>query len=190
MGAGHGLKQYREAQAWKRADFVAAEAEKLFASDAASTAFLLIDYSEIRLDQYGKRTADQTSHIFTDAETTRALANHLEFKEGIECFNEHEMLIRTSFDALLTGLEKFHHYIETDLIALDDAKVHFRYWIPKMADPRTKWKDREFYVALHQFVNAYEYQGVRALISAFGIPDLSFPGSERELDLRGRALPQ
>src|SRR5688572_10344789 len=82
-----GLKQYREAQAWKRSEFVASEMEKFFATPRVETACLLIDYYVIRLDQAGRRVVEVDSGWkFTEAVVENAFLDHRRFPEGIEGF--------------------------------------------------------------------------------------------------------
>lgn len=169
VGFGVGLYQNNTAQSWKRTEFVAAEAEKFFNDAKISTALLLIDYNVIRLTPEGKRALKgQAGHVYTDDALIKALAVHTKFEDEVEKFSEDEMLAREAFDALLTGLESFDHHIQAGLITMEDVQVYFRYWLPKLSSAESGWKGAEFYVALHAFIDAYEYRGVQRLFRTFG----------------------
>jgi len=163
-----GLWQYRTAQQWKRAEFVAAEMKAFFADAQVATALILIDYSEIKLDPSGR--ISKTGRRFDDAMVISALAVHTKFAGEIEKFGEEEMQARLAFDALLTGLERFDHYVRAGLIEIDDLKVYLDYWIDKMGNPAKGWKAAAFYDALADFVNGYGYSGVAHLFLAFQAP--------------------
>src|SRR5258706_15268057 len=75
-----GLYQYRQAQLWKRAEFLASEMAKVFSDRKVGTALLLLDYSRIKLRPDGTRAdKNETGFIFDDALCESALRNHQEF---------------------------------------------------------------------------------------------------------------
>jgi hypothetical protein len=166
-----GLWQYRQAQLWKRSEFVAAEMAKFFAQPKVATALLLLDYSRIKLRPDGTR-ANREDHgsILDDGVTERALRHHVECPEQTEAFGSEEMLAREAFDMLLTGLETFDHFVETHLVEVEDLKPYLAYWLRIMADPSSGWKDASFYARLHEFVKKYNYRGVQRLLGRFGLP--------------------
>ena len=167
-----GRDEYRNAQKWKRSEFLAAEVDRFFAQPRVATALLLIDYSKIRLEPNGRRASQrtETSFILRDEVITSGLRIHTEFENETEEFTAPEMLAREAFDELLTGFERFDHHIRIGLIDPDDAKVYLGYWVEKLANPRSRWKPPEFYSALAHFVKAYEYVGVAHLFETFGHP--------------------
>jgi hypothetical protein len=163
-----GLNQYRTAQQWKRAEFVAAEMKAFFADSQIAIALILVDYSPIRLDHEGRLS--KAGWVFDDDKLISSLAIHTQFADDIERFEDDEMLARLAFDSLLTGLERFDHYLRTRLIDLEDLKVYLDYWIDKMGNPSKEWKKPEFYDAFAAFVRAYGYRGVEHLFVEFGVP--------------------
>lgn len=169
-----GLYQYWVAQNWKRTEFVASEVEKFFGDAQVSAALLLLDYNIIRLDEQGKRTRTG-GYVYTDDVVTRSLAIHTKNQDEIERFSDEEMVARLAFDALLTWLDRFDHHIDTGLITVADVRIHLRYWVTKLADPRSRWKVAEFYDALYLFAATYEYQGALTLFRRFEIPAAAKP---------------
>jgi hypothetical protein len=165
----YGLQQYWESQRWKRVEFVSSEIDKFLADPKVATALLLSDYSRIRLDRNGTRASDERDGaIFDDALITSALIAHTEFKDETESFSAAQMLVRESYDALLSGLERFGHHLQAGLVTADDLRPYLAYWIRVLADPTTDWKPDTFYFALHRFIRAYSYSGVEYLFQAFG----------------------
>jgi hypothetical protein len=162
-----GLRHYSVAQAWKRAEFMAAEAKAFFDDPKVATALLLIDYSVIRLNQQG--VPSPKGAVFDDDILVRALALHTEFVDETERLCQQELQAREAFDSLFAGLERFDHYLQTKLIRIDDLQVHLGYWIDKLANSNSEWKKREFYAAVHQFVHLYGYHGVQHLFAAFKV---------------------
>lgn len=164
-----GLAQRHTEQQWKRAEFVAKEIKELFSIPQVQTAMWLIDYSALFLNQDGTRRRSQGSAWrITDEVMISSLCDHRTFKDDTESFNDQEMLCREAFDAWLTGLETLYHYVETDLVSIDDLRPHLRYWIKKMCVPDPQWKDLAFYPALAKFIHSYEYEGVVKLCKRFG----------------------
>src|SRR5262245_3687966 len=137
-----GLREYTTAQDWKRAEFLASEVDRFFSTRGVATALLLIDYSRIRLAPDGTRARrdDARAHTYTDLSIISALRVHTDFADETEQFDEHEMLVRQAFDDLLTGLERFAHHVEVQLISADDLKTYLAYWLEKLASEQTKWK--------------------------------------------------
>lgn len=164
------LQREREGQ-WKRAEFVAAEIKEFFGQRAVQTAQWLLDYSRIALLPDGTRPghdATGTAWIIDDATILSALRNHQTFDDETEAFSPQEMLCREAFDAWLTGLETLDHHVETGLIQVRDLKPYLGYWIERMADPATRWKDAGFYLNLAAFIDGYQYRGVQRLCARLG----------------------
>jgi hypothetical protein len=182
-----GREEYRNAQQWKRSEFLASEIDRFFAQPRVATALLLIDYSEIWLEPDGRRANGETpsASFLTDALMTSALRVHTQFKNDTEVFDPPEMLAREAFDEILTGFERFDHHIKTGLINVADAKMYLGYWVEKFADPRSGWKPPTFYSALARFVKAYQYRGAAHLFKKFRHPLPPVPepvGASRSVD--------
>ena len=165
-----GYQQYVDAQAWKRAEFLAAEMKAFFADANVARALIFIDYSEIRLDAAGQPS--RQGAMFNDVILIRSLAIHTEFENGIESFSQEEMIARNAWDAFFSGLERFSHYVSTGLISTKDLSPYLEYWITKVAVVDPNWKPQPFFVAVHRFVDGYNYTGVRSLFNEFGAPPL------------------
>ena len=159
-----GLLQYSSAQAWKRAEFVAQEMAKFLSQAKVSTALLLLDYNHIRLNPDGSRAADGTGIHFDDQVCADALRSHKEFKDQGEKFGPDQMIAREAFDAFLTGLDMFGHYLKTGLVNAANLEPYLGYWVRNLQNPA--WKTQLFHDRLQRFVRDYGYSGVQHLSDA------------------------
>ncbi len=163
-----GYRQYVEAQAWKRAEFLAAEMKAFFSDANVARALIFIDYSKIRLDGAGQPSTEGT--VFDDGILIRSLAIHTEFEDGIERFSQEEMIARNAWDAFFSGLERFSHYVATGLISTKDLSPYLDYWITRVAVEDPRWKPQQFFVSVHRFVDKYNYTGVKSLFNEVEAP--------------------
>jgi hypothetical protein len=176
-----GLLQYRRAQQWKRAEFLATELKPFFQDAKVSAAFTMIDWAE----------RDINLSVFTDPKNTaltrvtlrmqcRALEPHdLEGSAtrpaassgdssdgGTHSFSEAETAIRDCYDALLDGLDRLGSYLEAGLISAHDVRPYIGYWINDIAKP-TKDPDYALWcVCFLTYVYYYHFDGVPILFRA------------------------
>lgn len=77
------------------------------------------------------------------------------------------MQVREAFDALLTWLERFNHYVESQLVSVADLAPYLRYWVDRIVKRDPEFHDEAFYTGLHNFILDYQYDGVRSLLEKF-----------------------
>lgn len=187
LGGGVAYLEYRRANRWKRSEFVAAQMEKFFSDPKIAMALTLVDYSRIKLRPDGAPAGrGKQGILFTDEVLCEALRDHREFANETECFSDDQTLARAAFDALLSGLDTFDHFIETKLVTVNDLRPYLSYWINVLANPATEWKDPRFYQRLQDFICAYGYTGVAKLFARFGNKKPSESTSHRELVARAK----
>jgi hypothetical protein len=140
-----GLGQYRRAQEWKRAEFLANEIKELLADPKAANAFMMIDWGarRIKLDPNEKPT------LVTYRMQSKALLPHT-FAQGggdvviessnasieeanLRSFRPDEALIRDCYDALLDRLDRLGSYLETGLLSASDMRPYLGYYIDELA---------------------------------------------------------
>src|SRR6185295_20218314 len=98
---GSGLFQYRRAQQWKRAEWVAQEMKLLFGDPRVQAALLMIDWGSRRIPLYPDRENVSDRYVLLTNDTVaRALMLHSERPEG---FSDLEADIREAFDRALDG---------------------------------------------------------------------------------------
>ena len=166
VAAGFALWKYTAAQSRKRVEFVAAEMKEFFADPKIRLALTLVDYDEVRLHRDGTEAAatDGDGIDFDGAIVARALRSHLHYGAT---FSNEEMVARTAFDALLSRLDQCGSWVETGLVRSADLRPYLGYWLRRMADPTAGRPDLSS--GLWEFIDAYGYIGVRALLESFGI---------------------
>lgn len=120
-----GLIQYRRAQQWKRAEWIAQEFKMILADPLVDAALKMTDWGgrTVRLFPDARDPDAQFCRVESE-EVTAALRSH---KAG-SAFTEKEAAIRDAFDRLLTGWELVANYVETKLAALEDVLPYMEYW--------------------------------------------------------------
>src|ERR1700730_1892422 len=115
-----GWTQYRRAQQWKRAEWVAQEMKQLFNDPVVQAVLLMIDWGSRRVVLYPEREVESDRSVWlTDEAISPALMPHDERPDG---FTDQEAVIRAAFDRLLDGLERFNSYVKTGLVTVEDLR--------------------------------------------------------------------
>ena len=65
----------------------------------------------------------------------------------------------------MSSLTRFHHFIETGIVTIDDFRPYLRYWIDIIAN-KLPLLPRD---VLHHFIIKYEYNEVIKLVEKFGM---------------------
>ena len=185
------LHQWRTAQQWKRAEFVASEVKDAFADPSVRTALYLLDwnarYYDLREKEDGPTELKKV--LINDQMLTRALRIHWEGEsgEGVQKgkagFTQTEEWIRVVFDDFLGRLQRFAHFKEAELISNDDILPYWRYWLQVMTIPEPHRKSGEVLEAIWRYVYAYGYGDVITLVTDLGfdlnpfLPPESLAGS-------------
>jgi hypothetical protein len=157
-----GLLQYRRAQHWKRAEWVAQEMKALFGDPIVQAVFLMIDWGSRRIALYPDRKQESDRYVLlTNEIVADALMVHDDRPTG---FSELEADIRAAFDKALDGLERFHSYVETGLVDLSDVGPYLRYWAVNLCDPRAERPREHRLNRLKAYMNRYGYEGALTLL--------------------------
>jgi len=153
-----GLKQYRRAQQWKRAEWVAQEMKELLADPLVHAVTLMIDWESADVPLYPDQpTQTDRSLRLNDAQIAAALADHKKRKP----FENFEVDVRNAFDRLLFGLERFSSYVTSDLVSERDLEPYLSYWA-KQVCPKGSPAPR--IIALQQYMETYGFSGAYQLL--------------------------
>ena len=159
------LTQYRKAQRWKRAEFVANEVKEFNALPEVRNAKLMLDYTARYVDLYPEREKSEDRRVrVTDEVLIAALAPHSRVKK----FTQDEARIRDTFDEFLGRLERFENFIAADLISKEECAPYLEYWLDIIGMREEDAPRHALARSLQTYIKEYEYDGVERLLSRFG----------------------
>jgi hypothetical protein len=180
-----GITQYRRAETWKRAEFLAKEMKEFFANDRTRMALMLSDWSSRQVHLLALTNPDDvTVTRFTRAMQVNALRPHSivdptlgSDSEGpvsdgeppeLSRFTREEAVIRDCFDSYLDGLERFGSYLSTGLVTVEDLRPYLGYWIDDLVSAALDSEDAAWAASVITYLHFYGYKGVNNLFLVFG----------------------
>jgi len=177
-----GLFQYRKAQRWKKAEFLANEMNDFFANQRVEKALLLIDWGCRKIHLLENGPADEGVVTVTRQMQTIGLRPHILLDRtgsdretftvdgGVsrEGFTLAQAAIRDCYDAFFDGLERFASYVKTGLIDVPSLRPYIGYWLDQISSPTENADDAAWCAALLTYANFYGFDGVLWLFDAFG----------------------
>ena len=166
-----GLVQYRRAQRWKRAEFVAKEVKDFKSDPAVHNALLILDWNEHYVELFPTHEdRSKRSVLVNDELLGRALAP-LPDKAAArlhEEFKAEEIAIRAAFDQLFDALERFEYFIQAGLVSRKEFDPYLVYWVEILGDRRGKRKPPAVLANLWAYIDSYYYTGVQKLMRRYG----------------------
>lgn len=162
-----GLLQYRKAQRWKRAEWVAQEMKQLFGDPVVQAVLLMIDWGKRQIPLYPHREDDSArSVLLGDDDIARALMLHDDRPEG---FTDLEADIRGAFDRLLDGWERFQSYVEAGLVTDSDLTPYLRYWAEQICREALPGSEDRL-IQLRRYMDRYGFGGAHKLLTRIAAP--------------------
>jgi hypothetical protein len=159
-----GLVQYRHAQRWKRAEFVANEMKEFKADTLVRNALLLLDWNERAIELFPhEANAEKRSVRIEDPVIARALVPHLARSD----FGPVEIALRDIFDRFFDRLERFEYFLEAGLVSSRQFEPYLRYWLDILGNENSGRKSPEVVHAIWGYIDFY-YSGVTSLLRRFG----------------------
>jgi hypothetical protein len=158
-----GLYEYRKAQQWKKAEFLAKEVKEFYADENVDRALKMLDWNWMTIPLFENEIEGRKSFEFKDEMLITSLSKHDESE-----FTEEETVIRLIMDDFLYRLGMFQNYIESKLIKKEDLVPYLLYWIKILGDPNLNRKQKKYILAIWEFINHYEYYTVIKLLKTFG----------------------
>jgi hypothetical protein len=188
-----GLIQYRRAQQWKRAEFLAKEMKELGSDLRASTALTMVDWAVRRIRLYAvDDSKEQVRTLVTYAMQAQALRPHVindansgerapgpqDARDGanLRVYSREEALIRDCYDALLDRMERLGAYLEGGLLSVTDVAPYVSYYINDIAATTTDAIEALWTISLFTYVHFYHFTKVPVLFREFN-HDISPNGS-------------
>lgn len=178
-----GLFQYRKAQQWKRAEFVAKEVKEVLQDRWVAIALRLLDFNmtTVNLQKSEHETELLEFHV-EDIALAIALKPHSLRPEGLM---PGEVRIREAFDALFDALQRLEHFAAAGLVRPNDYAPYLRYWIRILGDPSCGRKPQVVVAAIWRYIEFYGYVDVQHFMRRFGYEvrlDRADPDLRRLLD--------
>jgi hypothetical protein len=159
-----GVVEYRKAQIWHRAEFIAEEMRHFESKLEVRETMKMIrwDGTNVKLfpeQPQGKDTSWVDNDVLRSALQPTAIA----FKaEGAEA------RIKDYFDVFFESLERFEHFIRAGLVDKKDLEPYLDQWVTALGDTgRSKQK------ILREYVHCSKYLGVEHLIELWGLESIA-----------------
>ncbi len=155
------LWQYRKAQLWKRAEWIAQEMKAFFNDPMVQNTLIMVDWGKRRVqlfpqhEKYAERFV-----VVTDDDIKMALMPHEE-RQG---FTESEAAIRDCFDKFLDGLERYSSYVATELVEIKDLAPYLSYWCYHITQAKPEDATVKRLVQLKAYMARYGFNGASNLI--------------------------
>jgi hypothetical protein len=174
-----GFRQYKRAEQWKRAEFVAKEIKEFESNPTVRAVLEMIDWGDRRVNLFQRNDIEYGDYEkVTREDQWRALLPH-RLKEaypsidvgkwvvGVKRYTAKEVKIRDSYDVFLDYLQRFGHFIEANLVSSKELNPYLRYWLELIAIADLQ-EEGEWRGALLSYINYYKYSGVVKLFAAYG----------------------
>jgi hypothetical protein len=159
-----GLMQYRRAQRWKRAEFVANEMKEFKADPMVHNALLLLDWNERAIDLFPlEGDPEKRSVRIEEGAIARALVPHIARRD----FSPTEIAIRDTFDSFFERLERFEYFLEAGLVSSKEFAPYLKYWLDILGNENSGRKSPEVVRSIWVYIEFY-YSGVISLLRRFG----------------------
>jgi hypothetical protein len=157
-----GLRQYSEAQAWKRHEFVASEV-RLFNSDPlARNAMQMIDWGTRTIELFPSHPDYNARYALVTRPVLHiALITHDRVGRP---YTATEAAIRDCFDAFFGGLERFEQFMQADLVKSSEFQPYLAYWIRSICEETNP----ELRALLDEYVRFYRFESVAPLFQRYG----------------------
>ncbi len=156
------LLQYRKAQLWKRAEWIALEMKSFLADPMVQNTLMMLDWGKRRILLFPHREKfDERFVIVSDDDIKEALMPH----DSRPKFTETEAAIRDCFDKFLDGLERFSSYVATRLVERKDLAPYLSYWCYNIAKAKVDDPSVKRLVQLNEYMERYGFVNASKLIS-------------------------
>lgn len=164
-----GLWQYRQAQKWKREEFLITAVKEFSDSKVVRNARHMLD--SLALFKDGRKI-----ELFPDAEVLekrRVFVTNEEIYEALTPTphedlardDDHAVVIRECFDAFLSELITFYHHIEQKLITKEGLRANIGYWIDLLGPDGGLRPD--YHRRIFAYAETYGMTEVEELIRAY-----------------------
>jgi hypothetical protein len=188
-----GMFQYRKAEKWKRAEFLAREMRIFFDDPDVKNVLTMIDWAPRKINLFHAKDVEPKGWpAVTRALQISALRPHTllvqdggsdsESDGGNESagragetlaemrpsFTREEVRIRDGYDRFLDSLERFSSHLQSGLVTRQELNSYLKYWIDDMAAYTENSDDATWTCALFAYIEFYSFENVQKLFRAYG----------------------
>lgn len=166
-----GLYQYQVGQTWKQEEFLAGTINdfggRMSVENAKKMIELLMFYPQGRNIRLYPDAPDSGSQSIKADNILKALN-----PDKTDDLTDDEKQIRECFDAFFSRLERFEHYIESNLVSEGSVYIYLNYWINVLIGRATiRGKEpllsKEYLEVLKRYIKYYEFPKVDALLDRY-----------------------
>ena len=154
--------EYRDAQQWKRQEFLATEIKELRSDYSSHLAMQMLDWNG---RHYELTAGVHDSVMVTDDTLLSALMPHPAKVGG---FNDNETLIRDHFDDFFDRLGVLERHIKSDLIKSEDLVPHIGYYLQILGDTTAGRKPSDVIRGIWRYLSCYEFGDTQDLLLRYG----------------------
>ncbi len=200
-----GLAQYRRAQQWKRAEFLAQEVKELESDPHAMIALTMVDWPQRSFRLHAlEDSKNEALTLVTYATQIRALRPHTmaDVGQGESAQPPQESsdsarpdkypedpLIRDCYDALLKRLDRLGAYLHRHLVSAADLAPYIGYYIDDIAAMTSDPTEALWTLSLLTYIHFYHFTNIPGLFREFHY-DVSPSGKLYKSLLRVVAAPE
>ena len=161
------LWQYKNAQKWKKTEFVRTYYKECLENFNFKRAMRMLDWNRIDIPLQTGEIENKEFFWFNDDILKRALKNHFEFSDE-EGFSDEESVIRFVFDEYFEHLGDFYFFIKSKLITKQNIPSNVKYYIDIIGNQNNTSKDRETRFQIWEYIETYGYEDVINLCQLYG----------------------
>lgn len=154
--------QYRQGEAWKKAEFLGEEIRRFRGRARVRNAIAMIDYPEKDIELFPDRKGDQRFRRINRHWVVAALAD----RSGDD-HAEDEVLdaIRDCFDEFFDGIEQMDCFVTAGVLKSNDLRPFVAYWLEQVLTG----KDEALTKAACGYLLKYQYTEVMELCDRLGV---------------------
>lgn len=179
--AAHGLKQYKNAQLWKKREFLSTEINKIKKVEQSRHALSLLAFCQDRLYPIlpGSENDIEKWTLLSQEEIITAMIPQSSRKLRLDMNPAVRAAIQECFDDLFSRLEHIQLMIDQDLISIDDVRPYISWHMDRFnLDRWRRWDGvtspyYRLYRNVTYWMYHFDYDKAIKLLSQFRVPKLS-----------------
>lgn len=179
-----GLDQYRDAQTWKRSEFLANQIRDFEGDQRIHATLLMLDWSRRHIPLVSNRTGEIRYPVVGEATLLRALLP----STPSGGFSGVEASIRDAFDRFFDALGRLENFIELGLVDEKQVRQYIGYWLESIATDRPQ-HGAKLPVLIQLYLHTWDFGLTLKLLHRFGYFEKHDEALERSIVAEVSSLP-